>query len=212
MGEGPFSRLRFLRGRRRPPPNPYRWINDAPRVPPIPLTSRISDASSIDNLSEIINTPTTPLSPHFQTINRRSTSICVICLENVPSGESHVALPCDHASWHPECVITWLHRVRRCPLCNTTLESCNQYQHHHSHSQPIHEQPFPSVHSSVEIRNTDLDSEEDLTLRQPRRFSSQDLAWLLCERRHSLVSRPVRTRRSGRLGIQRFTRTVSARR
>lgn len=116
MGGDQFRRrLRFLWFRRRSR-NPNRWMNDAPRPPPIPATDRISDASSA--LTDVTAVTTVSTADLRSTRNSALDAVCLICLDDLPIGSSRIKLPtCAHGLWHAHCVRTWLRHAPRCPLC-----------------------------------------------------------------------------------------------
>lgn len=45
---------------------------------------------------------------------------CSFCMEDFSAGDSVSALPCSH-SFHASCVLLWLRREQRCPLCTRRL-------------------------------------------------------------------------------------------
>ncbi|KAI0558122.1 hypothetical protein FGB62_233g031 [Gracilaria domingensis] len=106
-----LQRLRFLR-RRKPARNPFLFLNDAPRQPPIATSEQASDASSVDFFEFSSDLRASKASQDHQ---------CLICMDDIPAGTSRTRLPCKHASWHPHCVAKWLTRYPRCPLCNAKL-------------------------------------------------------------------------------------------
>lgn len=127
MGEGQLRyRLRFLRLRRRRR-NAARWLNDAPRAPPIPAAGRISDASSA--LTEDTGPPFLDLDNELDTDldlasiqNDNSDVTCLICLDVVNIGSRTIVLPtCTHAPWHAHCLRKWLRQAPRCPLCASVV-------------------------------------------------------------------------------------------
>ncbi|CAH9127420.1 unnamed protein product [Cuscuta epithymum] len=42
---------------------------------------------------------------------------CVICLEEMTAGTEVPVLPCDHCSFHEDCLRTWFQNRLVCPLC-----------------------------------------------------------------------------------------------
>lgn len=120
MGEGPFRRrLRLFRLRRTTRDTSRRWVNDAPRAPPIPPTARFSDASSALTdataaTASSLDLPSTACSSFDRT--------CLICLDSVALSDRIVNLPtCHHAVWHSACIRKWLHLNPRCPLCAASV-------------------------------------------------------------------------------------------
>ena len=61
-----------------------------------------------------------PPSPRPSETNDDEGDACVICLEPLLRKEVY-ALPCAHL-FHEECVVRWLEREMRCPICNYSLE------------------------------------------------------------------------------------------
>lgn len=122
MGGGHLRRrLKFL-WFRKSARDPHRWLNDAPRPPPIPLTNRISDASSA--LTDVTNITTGATLDLKSTRNSNLGAVCLICLDDLPIGSSRIKLPkCAHSLWHAHCVRTWLRHSPRCPLCATVVTS-----------------------------------------------------------------------------------------
>lgn len=47
---------------------------------------------------------------------------CSICLCEYEEGDKLVSLPCNHV-FHEDCITSWTDHNKRCPLCNTDLES-----------------------------------------------------------------------------------------
>lgn len=115
-----LQRLRFLR-RRKPPRDPYLFLNDAPRPPPISPPERTSDASSVDFFEVQTDLRSSKASQDNQ---------CLICLDDMPVGTKRTRLPCKHALWHPQCVSKWLSKYPRCPLCNARLSHAIVVQRH----------------------------------------------------------------------------------
>eukprot|EP00434_Breviolum_minutum_P022870 symbB.v1.2.020179.t1/scaffold1684.1/size105940/2 len=52
---------------------------------------------------------------------------CAICLGNDSTQESWRALPCSH-HFHKDCLVDWLNRKMRCPLCRMDLQSAYHNQ------------------------------------------------------------------------------------
>ncbi|CAH9102705.1 unnamed protein product [Cuscuta europaea] len=51
--------------------------------------------------------------------------VCSICLDGVSSGAEVAVMPCNHSSFHLDCLFTWLHRNRSCPLCRRQISVCD---------------------------------------------------------------------------------------
>lgn len=120
MGEGPFRRrLRLFRLRRTTRQTSPRWVNDAPRAPPIPPTARFSDASSALTDVTIATASSLDLSSTACSSIDRT---CLICLDTVALSDRTVKLPtCHHAVWHSTCIRKWVHLNPRCPLCASSV-------------------------------------------------------------------------------------------
>ncbi|CAH9134921.1 unnamed protein product [Cuscuta epithymum] len=50
---------------------------------------------------------------------------CAICLDGVPSGAEVPVMPCNHSSFHMDCLLTWLRRNLSCPLCRRKISVCD---------------------------------------------------------------------------------------
>nr|GLL41810.1 E3 ubiquitin-protein ligase At1g63170-like [Ipomoea trifida] len=46
---------------------------------------------------------------------------CVICLEELKAGRDVAVMPCNHYSFHDDCLSSWLQRSPSCPLCRRNL-------------------------------------------------------------------------------------------
>eukprot|EP00929_Paragymnodinium_shiwhaense_P071225 TRINITY_DN3621_c0_g1_i1.p1 TRINITY_DN3621_c0_g1~~TRINITY_DN3621_c0_g1_i1.p1 ORF type:complete len:302 (+),score=58.05 TRINITY_DN3621_c0_g1_i1:136-1041(+) len=52
---------------------------------------------------------------------------CIICRADIEdnsdddSAEDHRGLPCGHAQWHAECILTWLSGQNTCPICRAEV-------------------------------------------------------------------------------------------
>ena len=46
---------------------------------------------------------------------------CTICLENYAAKDTAMSIACSH-TFHKDCMLKWLQRQKRCPLCQTTVE------------------------------------------------------------------------------------------
>lgn len=192
------TRLRALRLlAQRSQPDPLRWLNDAPRAPPIAASERISDASSTTFTDLTLEEqPTASDTPRLSTLSHDRT--CLICLDDIPEGTSTLRLPCRHATWHADCVTTWLRAAPRCPMCNAQIaakRACYRGTYHNTElAWTLHDRRMPEFVQPVLRRDSGAGEEVlgvlDIAL------ASRDLAWRLDERRLSLASRP---RRSSRL-------------
>ncbi|PQP99509.1 hypothetical protein Pyn_14500 [Prunus yedoensis var. nudiflora] len=49
-----------------------------------------------------------------------SESFCVVCLENMLSGDRVTRMPCFHI-FHGDCIVEWLKQAHICPLCRFEL-------------------------------------------------------------------------------------------
>ncbi|VVA30488.1 PREDICTED: E3 [Prunus dulcis] len=47
-------------------------------------------------------------------------SFCVVCLENMLSGDRVTRMPCSHI-FHGDCIVEWLKQGHICPLCRFEL-------------------------------------------------------------------------------------------
>eukprot|EP00871_Galdieria_phlegrea_P002972 jgi/Galph1/3676/GphlegSOOS_G2329.1 len=47
---------------------------------------------------------------------------CAICFEMIVPGDYAVELPCSHI-YHSDCIVQWLLKNKRCPICRTLLPS-----------------------------------------------------------------------------------------
>lgn len=187
------TRLRSLRtlANRRPPADPRRWLNDAPRPPPIAASERISDASSTNYTDlSLDESKTSAEAARISNVSRDR--VCLICLEDLPRGTRSIRLPCKHAAWHERCLATWLRAAPRCPLCNSQV-SAKRPCYRERYPSPelawtLYERRVPEQQQPEYRREASLSDDGPLATS----FSSHDLAWLLYERRLSLVSRPQR--------------------
>lgn len=192
MGEGIFrQKLRFLRRKRPPPPNPYIFLNDAPRAPAIPLPERISDASSAD-MEHLFENPLYEL----RSSKASQDNVCLVCLDNIPQGTTRIRLPCNHTLWHRHCLEEWLRRSPRCPLCSKHVPTTRSSKSSFAGEWRLWER---RVHLH-EIRR-ERESRERVTS-----LSSRDLNWLMYERRLSSASRPNQPQ------PRRFARSLTTRR
>ena len=119
-------------------------------------------------------------------------NICLICLDDIPAGSPRTKLPCHHATWHVACISEWMRRNPRCPLCNAQV----------SVRSAVYRGRFQGEGWRLWERRV---HEEGAVMREGRPFASQDLSWLLSERR---LSRATPLHRGGR----RFGRSASDRR
>ncbi|KAI5075264.1 hypothetical protein GOP47_0009340 [Adiantum capillus-veneris] len=55
-----------------------------------------------------------------QTVREGECNRCVICCYNFEDGVSLLTLPCKHL-YHRECIESWLHIRKNCPICNTEV-------------------------------------------------------------------------------------------
>lgn len=192
------TRLRALRLlSHRAQPDPLRWLNDAPRTPPIATSERISDASSTTFTDLTLEEqPATAEAPRLSTLSHDRT--CLICLDDIPEGTPSLRLPCRHAAWHTDCVTTWLRAAPRCPICNFQIaakRACYRGTYHNAESAwTLRDRRMPEFVQPV-LRRDSGAAEEVLGVLNVA-LTNRDLAWRLDERRLSLASRP---RRSSRL-------------
>eukprot|EP00667_Euglena_gracilis_P022057 EG_transcript_24376 len=49
---------------------------------------------------------------------KRRRVTCFICFEKIPLGKPY-QLKCKHSGFHKACILQWLRRSGRCPLCDT---------------------------------------------------------------------------------------------
>lgn len=54
---------------------------------------------------------------------QRSSSFCIICIEEVAT-ETACVFECGH-TFHPECIQVWLSDHQTCPSCRAIIGSCN---------------------------------------------------------------------------------------
>lgn len=202
------NRLRFLRSvaSRQPRVDPRRWLNDAPRLPPIAASERISDVS---NYTDVTLEDAKSTDARFSTVSRDR--VCLICLEDVPTGTRSTRLPCKHAAWHAGCVAKWLRASPRCPLCNAQVSAkrrCYRERYHNPElAWTLYERRVPERTQSQYQRPT-LPDEEFMFGRASQ--SSHDLAWSLDDRRLSLVSSPRPANvQSEHPSIRRFCRSIT---
>ncbi|MCO5603285.1 hypothetical protein L7F22_057434 [Adiantum nelumboides] len=55
-----------------------------------------------------------------QIVQESECNRCVICCYNFEDGVSLLTLPCKHL-YHSECIQSWLHIRKNCPICNTEV-------------------------------------------------------------------------------------------
>ena len=48
---------------------------------------------------------------------KKKKKTCLICFEKIAAGTSF-RLPCGHSGFHEACILDWLQRTPRCPLCD----------------------------------------------------------------------------------------------
>ena len=53
---------------------------------------------------------------------RRTSDQCIICMREYEEYEKVILMPCDRRHrFHEACILTWLERSSKCPMCNTKL-------------------------------------------------------------------------------------------
>lgn len=202
------TRLRFLLSiaQRRPRTDPRRWLNDAPRPPPIAASERISDASSTNYTDLTLEDCKLSDATRLSEVSRDRT--CLICLEDVPRGTRSTRLPCEHAAWHSQCVATWLRAAPRCPLCNSQVSSKRRCYRERFYSPELawtlYDRRVPEQPQSQYQRPSLLS--EDFSFARVS-LSSHDLPWSLDDRRLSLVSAPQRQNEPS--SMRRFGRSLT---
>lgn len=168
-----------------------RWLNETPRAPPIAASDRVSDASSAFTDASLDDRMSATESPRLSHVSHDA--ICLICLDDLPSGALATRLPCSHAAWHPKCVARWLRTASRCPLCNEQVAAKRPCYRERVHNTELpwnlFERRMPEMH--LPVRSRESAGSSDFWFSGASVHAS-DLAWSLYDRRLSSVSRPRR--------------------
>lgn len=85
-------------------------------APPTEETSKMEAAEPAD----IQKLPTVTFSDGL--LSERDMS-CAVCLCDFEQGDQLRRLPCGHY-FHQKCIDEWLHRSKKCPLCNGAIDAC----------------------------------------------------------------------------------------
>lgn len=187
------TRLRSLRhlAQRSRPADPRRWLNDAPRAPPIAASERISDASSA--LTDLTLDDKASGSESARLSHISKDTVCLICLDDLPVGSRSTRLPCRHAAWHPSCVATWLRAAPRCPLCNEQVSAKRPcYRERYQNAElawTLYDRRVPEM--QLPARRRESSAGDDFAF-SGIEVQANDLAWSLYDRRLSSASRPPR--------------------
>ncbi|XP_010491707.1 PREDICTED: E3 ubiquitin-protein ligase RING1-like [Camelina sativa] len=73
---------------------------------------------------------------------------CSVCLNEFEEDESLRLLPkCSHA-FHINCIDTWLHSHKNCPLCRAPVLPLTKPPHPHQETETNHHQPIPTESSN----------------------------------------------------------------
>ena len=124
------SRPRRAASERRPVSSSRRGLGSASRRGPLPDVEHMTYEQRLEVLEDVHvglseeQIARYPVTPFHKTSSPDAETRCSICLCDFEEQEGVLILQCLH-HFHPECVIEWLKKSTKCPVCQLDLRSAD---------------------------------------------------------------------------------------